>query len=300
MLENALHFDKIATQSICDTSIAKHNVSLDVLRTDLIHDVISGNKWFKLSKYLEDAAQKGYRKIGTFGGAYSNHIAATAFAAKYAGFESIGIVRGEKPAKLSHTLEAAASNGMELNFISRSEYRQRSQIEYSSETVYWIAEGGYGKLGAEGAGDILSFVRNPDQYNYLIAAVGTGTMLAGIGNTASSHQHLIGISSMKGNIDLKNKIESLLSSEKKLQNITLFHDYHFGGYAKHPKELIDFMNRMYNDHNLPTDIVYTSKALYATFDLIEKNYFLPSSKILVIHSGGLQGNYSLQPQTLRF
>lgn len=300
MLESVLHFDKIITQSIYTESIEKQHLSLDVLRTDLIHEVISGNKWFKLSKYLVDAEQKGFHKIGTFGGAYSNHLAATAFAAKQAGFESIGIVRGERPAKLSHTLEAAAANGMELNFVSRSEYRQRSQTQQTSGGVYWIAEGGCGILGAEGAADILSFIKNPDQYNYLIAAVGTGTMLAGIINTAGSHQSIVGISAMKGNTDLKNRIEDLLPSEKKSQYLCLFHDYHFGGYAKHPQKLIDFMNRIYYEHNLPTDIVYTSKAMYATFDLIEKNYFIPGSKILLVHSGGLQGNFSLDPQTLRF
>lgn len=300
MLKNILRFDKIITQTIIGNHQNSKNISLNILRTDLLHEIISGNKWFKLSLYLKDAIAKGFNTIGTFGGAYSNHIIASAFAANQLGLNSIGMIRGEAPNNLSATLKYAQELQMNLTFLSRSDYKNPQKITDQHREIYWINEGGYGLLGAEGAKEILSYSKNLSGYQYIIAAAGTGTMLAGLVKAAHPHQKVIGISVMKGNFAMKEKVMDLLSDEEQQKQFEILHDFHFGGYAKHPKELIDFMNHVYATYHLPTDIVYTSKTLFALFRLIDQNYFEEGSNILMIHSGGLQGNLSLPDKTLRF
>ncbi len=300
MLKNVLHFDEIITHSITDEKLALKNIRLDVLRADRIHEVVSGNKWFKLSLYLKDAMDKGFKTIGTFGGAYSNHIIATAFAANISGLNSIGLIRGERAKLLSQTLLHAMEENMELRFLSRSDYKNPQKFIDEEPHIYWIPEGGYGIPGAEGAKEMLSFVPDLPAYDYIVAATGTGTMLAGLIKAISDHQKVIGISVMKGNFELTQKVKDLLTPAEQLKNFELVHDFHFGGYAKHPQQLLDFINELWRTHNLPTDIVYTSKTLFAIFSLIDQNFFKEGTKILMIHSGGLQGNSSLAPQTLRF
>lgn len=275
-------------------------IQIDVLRLDLIHPVISGNKWFKLRYYIEDALVKGYTEIASFGGAYSNHIVATASACKEAGLNSIGFIRGEAQLPLSPTLEMAKKFDMQLIFLSRSAYNDKKQTieKYKNENRYWIPEGGYGILGVKGAASILSDFPSTD-YTHIIAAVGSGTMMAGLLNGSREHQQLIGISSMKNNSSLEKEIE-FLSSADSMKRFKLFHQYHFGGFAKHPKELIDFMQDFWSQETIPTDIVYTSKLFYAVTDFLKKEYFKAEQKILVIHSGGLQGNLSLPEKSLPF
>jgi len=277
------------------------NISADVLRLDKIHPIVSGNKWFKLQHYLAEAKALGKDTIATFGGAYSNHIAATAFACAAAGLNSVGIIRGETPTQLSHTLTEAKALGMQLIFVSREAYKNKTILEqqYEQEQWHWVGEGGYGTTGMLGAADILQ-VADTHSYTHIIASCGTGTTLAGIIYAAKPQQQVIGISALKGHTGLEEDIQQLLPPEKQKHPFNILHDYHFGGYAKHPPALIEWMKELWQETQLPTDIVYTGKLLYAVKDLCEKSFFTPAGKLLVIHSGGLQGNASLPLNTLPF
>lgn len=274
-------------------------IPLSVLRTDLIHPVISGNKWFKLRFYLDEAVKKGYKTIGSFGGAYSNHIMALAAAAKMSGLASIGIIRGE--ADDSPTLQEARELGMKIKAVSRESFKDREEIIQSfpkQNEIYWVEEGGYGMQGARGAATILSAM-DCSGFTHILCACGTGTMAAGLIMGAADHQKIIGISVLKNNTALEKSIAGLLPDALH-RKIHCIHDYHFGGYAKHPVQLIDYMNDFYQRTHIPSDIVYTSKLFYAAEDLIQKGYFEETANILLIHSGGLQGNRSLSKNTLCF
>ncbi len=277
------------------------NIQCDVLRLDQLHPVVSGNKWFKLRYYLADAIEKRKQRITTFGGAYSNHIVATAFACKEAGLSSRGIIRGEKPPQISASLAEAIDYGMELIYVSRHAYKNKEDIlqQFSTEHDYWINEGGYGVEGMCGAKDILQSA-DTSSYTHIICACGTGTTLAGLVEASLLHQKCIGISVLKGHVNLAHDVMELLPAEHQDKSFEVFHQYHFGGYAKHPKELIDFMNELWRQELLPTDMVYTAKLVFGVKDLIGKEYFTSDDKILIIHSGGLQGNRSLPAGTLDF
>jgi 1-aminocyclopropane-1-carboxylate deaminase len=279
----------------------KIHTTVDVLRLDEIHPVVSGNKWFKLKNYLQDAQERHKKTILTFGGPYSNHIVATAAACQYFNLESIGIIRGERPRNLSHSLQQALSCNMKLYFISRSDYKTKSipgeaLAKVDPKDIYIVKEGGYGKMGMTGAKEILREL-NSNDYTHILAAVGTGTMLSGLIAAAHPGQSIIGIPVLQDD-SLEHKISALLPGTK--QSFQLLYDYHFGGYAKTSPELIRFINHWYQQTGIPTDFVYTGKLFYALNDLLKKDFFQKDSKILVIHSGGLQGNLSLPNGTLIF
>jgi 1-aminocyclopropane-1-carboxylate deaminase len=274
-------------------------VTLQVLRLDLIHPIISGNKWFKLKEYLAAAKALHKKKIVTFGGAFSNHIVATAAAGRQNGFETFGIIRGERPAQLSHTLQQAQELGMQLFFIAREAYRQKELPDeiLQQEDVYIINEGGYGEKGAQGASTMLDLV-NKQQFTHFAAAVGTGTMLAGLRHAAAEAQKVIGIAVLKNYTALEDDVWKLLPQPK--GKIKVLHDYHFGGYAKKSPALFQFMNDWFAQTGIPSDFVYTGKLFYALDDIIQHDYFEKGAQILAIHSGGLQGNASLPKGTLIF
>lgn len=279
---------------------SEQGVRIDVLRSDLIHPVISGNKWYKLRFYLEDAISKGFTEIASFGGTYSNHIIATACACQQHQLKSIGFIRGDQTDKLSQTLQSAQSYGMRLQFVSRSDYKNKTSIVQNNpgKGRYWIPEGGYGYLGAKGAATLLEKVTLKD-YTHLVAAIGSGTMVAGILNASLSYQQVMGISSQKNNANLETEVKSLVKPVNQDRFIYI-PDYHFGGFAKHPTELLNFMNQFWLKESVPTDIVYTGKVFYAVSNLLDKRYFKSSDRVLVIHSGGLQGNLSLPENSLLF
>lgn len=299
-MEDTFQYKKVFTQTIEANWLSLKNVRLDVLRLDKIHSVISGNKWFKLKYYLQDALAKGFATVTTFGGAYSNHIIATACTCHKSGLKSIGIIRGEEPVELSHTLRTAKEYGMQLHFISRKEYKDKETLSKLFKDTYLINEGGYGIQGSMGAKEILLQCKYPEQYTHIICAAGTGTMMAGIIQSVSANQEVIGISAMKGNVELLNKVTALLNKDDATKKFTILHEYHFGGYAKHPAELLAFMNETWQQHQLPTDIVYTSKTFYAVQQMIKDNTIPAGSNVLMVHSGGLQGNLSLPAGTLCF
>jgi 1-aminocyclopropane-1-carboxylate deaminase len=278
------------------------NIEVAVLRLDEVHPVISGNKWFKLRAYLEDAAQQQKKTMLTFGGAYSNHILATAAACALRGFQAIGIIRGEKPSILSPTLSDAERYGMHLIFVSRNEYRNKAVPKavyelFEKEEIYTINEGGYGVLGMQGSMDILKSC-NTRAYTHIVAAVGTGTMLAGLIAAAQPQQQITGISVLKNNATPEPQIRNLTGSSS--NHFQILHQFHFGGYAKHTPELLQFMNGWFAQTGIPTDFVYTAKTFYAADQLIRNDFFKKGSSVLLIQSGGLQGNRSLPPGTLRF
>lgn len=296
MTEN---LQNIQVQPLADFS--SDAVQTSILRLDMIHPVVSGNKWFKLKYYLKEALELGKKTIVSFGGAYSNHIVATAFAAKDAGLQSRGIIRGDAATPLSPTLLTAKQYGMQLVFAERSEYRNKEQLiqQYANNDDYPVMEGGYGIPGSVGASEILR-VTDTTGYSHILCAVGTGTMLSGLIRAAAPGQQLIGISVLKNQYSISDETIALLGDADLLKNFSILHEYHFGGYAKHPPALINFMKETWHISKIPTDIVYTSKLLYAAKDLVTKSYFPAGSRILVIHSGGLQGNASLQPGILPF
>lgn len=278
-------------------------VAADVLRLDLVHPVISGNKWFKLKEYIAEAKDNNKKTLLTFGGAYSNHIVATAAAANLNGFKSIGIIRGEGYSPLSLTLQNARQYGMEFFFSTREDYKHKKipgvvSEKYSEDGIYIIPEGGYGLQGASGASAIL--LRNETEaYTHVLSAVGTGTTLAGIITATNPEQNVIGVSVLKNAYSLQQEIKNLLPGDKQ-KAFTLLHDYHFGGYAKYTQHLIEFINDLYSKTAIVTDFVYTAKAFYAAFDLLNNNYFAATDRLLIVHTGGLQGNRSLKKGTLIF
>lgn len=281
----------------------KNNVSLSILRLDEIHQQISGNKFFKLYYFLQEAISTN-KKIITFGGAYSNHLPATASASKALNINCIGIVRGEEPKNLSHTLLFCKDAGMQLKFITREEYSTKTSKEFNAKLNgefgehILIPEGGFGITGMKGAALIPNYYKNAE-YTHICCAVGTATTLAGLINASQPYQKIIGFSALKHLEDFEQRIQFLLS-DKVYDNYTLITDYHFGGFAKYDKTLIAFMNTFYNKFKIPTDFIYTSKMMFGIFDLLEKKYFIEGSKILCIHTGGLQGNLSLPEGTLNF
>ena len=272
----------------------KFKLESNILRLDAINPVVSGNKFFKLQLPVAAAINEGKTTIATFGGSYSNHIVATACYCNQVGLNSVGIIRGEEALNLSQTMRDAASFGMKLHFLSREAFKEKERIkhDYGDETYYWINEGGYSRLGAEGAKDIFDWI--DDSYTDIICAVGTGTMMAGLIAAALPHQKVTGICVLKGYEEQINDVKKLLTSSEQLKSFTILHDYHFGGYAKHPLTLLEWMNSCYEKYLIPTDLIYTAKLCFAVQDLIKKGYFSERSKIMVIHSGGLQGNSSLE------
>lgn len=295
-------FQAVRVEKVQKKLYQHKQVQVDVLRLDETDTVISGNKWYKLKGYLKDAEAQGKETILTFGGAFSNHIVATAAAAKAAGKKAIGVIRGEAPPQLSHTLQDAQQYGMQLFFVSREAYRDKKIPpaifeQYDSGQMYVVGEGGYGTKGREGASDILKECSS-EAYTHIGAAVGTGTMLAGLAASALPFQKIVGISALKGNTELHHQVNALLPEPEK--NFEVLHDFHFGGYAKRTPELLQFMNDWYHDTGIPSDFVYTGKLFFAVDQLIQNNFFAAGSRLLLVHSGGLQGNRSLPKGTLIF
>jgi len=276
-------------------------LNISILRADLIDPVVSGNKWFKLQLYVLDAIAAGKTTLATFGGPYSNHIVATSTYGASMGLETVGFIRGENPVALSPTLTDAMENGMTLHFVSREDFEQTEKIiSHNQDPSWaWIPEGGYGITGAEGVKSLLT-IKDTASFDTIICAVGTGTMMAGLIKAAAPHQQVIGLSVLKNNISIDEEIKALLTLEESKKNFEINHDYHFGGYAKHTPALIDFMNDCYKKMELPLDFVYTAKLVYGVEDLATNGKFDPTSKILIIHSGGLQGNRSFKKGTLIF
>ena len=274
----------------------KKVATMDMLRLDLLHPVVSGNKWFKLRLNMKHAVENGYKTVVTAGGGYSNHLIATAFTARRFGLASVGIVRG-KYDQLTPTLEACKAEGMELIFVSKEEYSGKDEPGWAKnfvthfDEILFIPEGGANEWGRAGAALLNRFIN--DSYTHIAVAVGTGTTLIGLRNSIGMQQQIIGFVPMKGGDYLYKYVGAHLY-EGKNKNWQLIDKYHFGGFGKWDKELPGFMNDFYKENKIPLDIVYTSKMMYGIHDMLMDNYFSVSDRVLCIHSGGLQGNVSVK------
>ena len=291
----------IKTAVLNSDLFSEKKLQVAVARMDWLHPVISGNKYFKLKYNIKNAIAANKTGIITFGGAYSNHLAATAFACNENGLQSTAVVRGEDSGNLSHTLLFCKETGMKLEFVSRTEYSNKEKLYSSFQLKYpcyfLVPEGGDNEAGVKGCTEILSNINNPQQYTHIICDVGTGATFKGIVKSSVPLQTITGIVVLKGAEAMNETFTKSLSTNS---NFQLIHDYHFGGYAKRTDELITFMNRFYELHHIPSDFVYTGKLFFGLYDLIHKNFFPPGSKILCIHTGGLQGNLSLPKGLLNF
>jgi 1-aminocyclopropane-1-carboxylate deaminase len=301
MIPSTDMYQNIHIEKISDARLEQKEVLAGMLRLDMIHPVVSGNKIFKLSPYLNIAAESGTKQILTFGGPYSNHLHATAYEAKQRGMSCVGLVRGKPPLQLSITLEECLQMGMKLRFLEGQQFDNidASTLAAAYPNTLIIPHGGYGRSGAIGASEIMN-LPGVGEYNIIMAACGTGTMGAGLISVAKDHQKIILISVLKNNHSITEEINALLPEETRFTNYTVEHRFHLGGYAKKNNELFSCMNGFYSRYSIPTDFVYTGKLVFAFEQLIAEDFFSRGSKILLIHSGGLQGNRSLISGELNF
>ncbi|HLZ17344.1 MAG TPA: pyridoxal-phosphate dependent enzyme [Cyclobacteriaceae bacterium] len=277
-------------------TVEKCGIRLFVKREDLNHPFVSGNKWWKLKYNLEEAKKLGNETILTFGGAFSNHIYATAAAAKELGFKSAGVIRGERILPLNQTLSFAEETGMKLHFVSRTDYRTKSEeffiekLRASIGDFYLIPEGGSNSLAVKGCAEFARKKLSPIEFDYLCLPVGTGGTMAGIIAGLEGKKNIVGFSVLKNGDFLKDEVRRLLLefSPREYSNWHIQADYHFGGYAKQTPDLMQLALEMKQLNNLPLDPIYTAKTTAGIFDLIEKKYFNRGSTVLMLHTGGLR------------
>ena len=271
--------------------INNSGLQLFLKREDKIHNIISGNKYRKLKFNLINAKELGFKGLLTFGGAYSNHIPAVAYAAKKNGFKSLGFIRGEEIVNNyleNPTLKYSHDLGMKFKFLSRSNYKLKTneyflrKLKKKFKDYYLIPEGGTNALGVLGCQEILN--DNDKEFDYICCSVGTGGTICGLINSSNENQKIIGFSSINKNY-LLNDITKFVTNE----NWMLVDDFSFGGYGKVNNELIEFMNNFRLKYGILLDPIYTSKLVYGVLNLITNNFFKPNSKILMIHTGGHQG-----------
>ncbi|MFC4221196.1 1-aminocyclopropane-1-carboxylate deaminase/D-cysteine desulfhydrase [Flagellimonas marina] len=282
---------KTANQKIESPLLDEKEVTLHIKREDTIHPFVSGNKYRKLKYNLLEAQNQGQTTLLTFGGAFSNHIAAVACAGHEQGFKTIGVIRGEELEgnwEGNPTLELAHKHGMQFHFVSRNAYRDKNEPDFLQQLkdtfgkFYLLREGGTNELAVKGCAEILS--EDDSTFDYICSSVGTGGTLAGLINSTQPHQTVLGVPALKGDF-LKADISTFAQNER-WQLVT---DYHFGGYAKVTPELVQFINRFKKGTGIPLDPIYTGKLVFGIFELIKQDFFPKGTQILAIHTGGLQG-----------
>lgn len=284
-----LKYSPTPFQEIRDNYVDHAGVRLIIKREDQNHPLASGNKWWKLKYNLEEAAARGATTLLTYGGAFSNHIVATAAAAQELGMKSIGIIRGEERLPLNPVLAFARARGMQFRYIPRSAYRTKSVDDtYLKEfgNYYLIPEGGSNTLAIKG---VKEFAQALDMhYDYLCCAVGTGGTIAGLIEGVPADKKILGFPVLKGAEFLTDEIKKLSGNSNEQSNWRLMFDYHFGGYAKYTAQLNSFLREFNSSHNLPLEKIYTGKMMAGIYDLMRKGFFERGSTILVVHTGGLQ------------
>lgn len=269
-------------------------ITLYIKRDDLLHPQFGGNKWRKLKYNLVHARKNQHDTLLTFGGAWSNHIYATAAAGKVFGFKTIGIIRGEEHRPLNATLAFAKDCGMQLHYVDRAQYRQKNETHYMDKLkhqfghVYILPEGGSNALALKGCKEIVEEITIP--FDTICCASGTGTTLAGLISALRPDQSAIGFSALKGGDFLADEVNTFLQDKTSDADWRIEDRFHFGGYAKINDELIHFMKSFKADYGITLDAVYTGKMFYGLFELIKAGTFSPGSTIIAVHSGGLQGN----------
>jgi 1-aminocyclopropane-1-carboxylate deaminase len=288
----ASSYQKTPIDVIHAKSVEEGDVQLSIKREDLNHPFVSGNKWWKLKYNLVEARSKGAKTLLTFGGAFSNHLYATAAAARVVGLASIGIVRGERVAPLNPTLEFAASCGMRLHHVTRDEYKQIGESDFIEALrrkfgdFYLLPEGGTNQLAIEGCEEFARTLIGEADFQYLCVPVGTGGTMAGMIN-GLSEKRIIGFAALKGGKFLVEEVKKYKTTNS--DNWEIRDEFHFGGYGKATDELLTFIGDFENEFNIQLDPVYTGKMMYGVMQLIASGYFERGSKILVLHTGGLQG-----------
>lgn len=284
-------FNPSILTKIDDPLLEQYQIELWMKRDDSLHPVISGNKWRKLKYILNHALSLGADTLISMGGAYSNHLHALAYVGKMLGLKTIGLVRGEQPKSLTPTLRDMKAWGMELRFVSRTDYRLLRQHKNWHDLPglmprqYWLTEGGAQALALKGVAELIAEI--PMTYDTICVASGTGTTLAGIVDATPEQVSVLGFAALKNAGFLTAEVEAMLSQSRNNWQINL--DYHFGGFAKINPDLSAFIEDFELKATIPLDPVYTGKMMYAIYDLIEKHYFKPGQRIIAIHTGGLQG-----------
>jgi 1-aminocyclopropane-1-carboxylate deaminase len=293
-------------QLLEDPLLSRFGVNLYLKRDDLLHPEVSGNKWRKLKYNLQEAASQQKETLLTFGGAYSNHIYATAAAGRLFGFNTVGVIRGEPTFPLNPTLQFAQNYGMRLHFIDRTTYTHKYQWEFLDSLTerfgdfYLVPEGGTNALAVKGCTEIVQEIEAEgtlSHFDYICCACGTGGTLAGLAASLAPHQRAIGFSVLKGGDFLTADVKQVLKayrnafeiSAPKSVNYQIMTDYDFGGYAKTSPELIHFIRNFEQRHEVCLDQVYTGKMLAGLYEMIQQGQFRPGTTIIAVHTGGLQG-----------
>ena len=300
-MKTILNIPPSPVQEITSSLLREKKIRLWIKRDDLLHPLLGGNKWRKLKYNLQQAGKEEQNQLLTFGGAFSNHIFATAAAGKVFGFQTIGVIRGEETRPLNPTLEFALQSGMQLHFVSRQEYKKKNlatYIRYLNNLFgdsFFIPEGGTNNLAINGCMEIVAEVDRQLSFlpDYWCAACGTGGTLGGIVAGLKGRKKVLGFSALKGDF-LKDEIDRLLQNraaveETPFSEYTVNSNYHFGGYARFKPALIAFINDFYSTYKIRLDPIYTGKLFFGIFDLLKKDFFTPGSSILAVHTGGLQG-----------
>jgi 1-aminocyclopropane-1-carboxylate deaminase len=296
-LVSSLKYDETPVLEVKWKIAEQAGIRLLVKREDLNHPFISGNKWWKLKYNLEEAKLEKKDTLLTFGGAFSNHIYATAAAAHELGLRSMGVIRGEETLPLNSTLTFVKSQGMKLHYVSREEYRKKEEEDFIGRlrtqfgNFYLIPEGGTNELAVRGCAEFGSKLLREISFDHVCLPVGTGGTMAGVISGMKGQKQIVGISVLKNGEFLNSEIRNLLKAETThYENWRLLTSYHHGGYAKVTKELTDFIDQMWQDHHLPLDHVYSAKLFWALKEEINRGSFERGSTVLALHTGGLQGS----------
>jgi len=292
-LERQLHPSPLTR--VVDTALSSRGLALWIKRDDMLHPIISGNKWRKLKYILNDALYSGADTIVSMGGAYSNHLHALAFVGRELGLKTVGYIRGERPAQLNPTLSDLIDWNMELRFVSRSDFRQlREYTQHESfpelrQGQYWLPEGGATELALRGVAELLDEIEL--EFDTLAVACGTGTTLTGLVAAAPPASQVLGVAALKGGDFLADDVKQMLDT----RGITAYADwrilldYHGGGFGKTSSALLGFIRDFQNRHDVELEPIYTGKLMFAIYELIQQDYFPAGQRIVAIHTGGLQG-----------
>ena len=277
-------------QQIFSERYLNNEIEVFIKRLDLIDPFISGNKLFKLKHNVDRALLEEKNMLITFGGAFSNHILATAAYAKKKNIDCLAIVRGEEYSELNPLLALAKEYGMNFCFVSRKEYAKRNDNNYISELIrkykkaFIVPEGGNNKLGVLGAEEILE--TQDKSFDYIICPIGTGATLSGIVNSSNRTQKVIGINCINDTKDINKNI----SQKTNKNNWEIINEFNFGGFAKFDNLLTEYLKKFKLNYKITLDLNYTTKMFFGFEKLIERRYFHRKSKVLLIHTGGIYGN----------
>ena len=295
-MEKNIHINEnTPIERVIDPLLTERKITLLIKREDLNHPIISGNKWHKLKYNLQEAQRQGKKTLVTFGGAYSNHIYAVSAVGKIFNFNTIGIIRGEEHLPLNPTLSFAQENGMLLYYLDREKYRKKNSSEILNELkkifgdFYLLPEGGTNHLAVKGCSEIIDTIK--EDYDYICCPCGTGGTLAGLVSGLKGKKFALGFAVLKGAHFLKKNVSLLIqeTGETNYNNWDINLDYHFGGYAKFDKQLLNFVFNFSSQNKIPIEPIYSGKMLFGIYDLVSRGFFKKASRIIAIHTGGLQG-----------